>query len=204
MYWKRMLICTFCLFLIINNQLLGQEQWDKINFKAALKDTLFVSDHFIYSGFTYSDDNGKLHSSMADESGKEVIDTNLYLIGSDCIVDNGNEHQIRFCDCSYNSDTISVYIHDDNPAYTDNINIKGYNRSFSTIYKATYPVYFPGEKYVWKIKKQKLKVTTNQFQKGRWLNGFINLEIAEYFKSDTYPLSLSHIKIKGYFKCILE
>jgi hypothetical protein len=198
------LLYSTCFILIITSQIYSQQSWDKINFKEKFRDTLLVNDHFVYSDYVFKDENGQWQSDMADENGNPILDTTLYLIGSNCVIDNGDPHQARFCDCLFKEDSLFITIYDNNAAYFDEISITGFGNKFSTSYRAVYQVYYPGEKYVWETKKQKLKLSTDKFQKGRWLNGFINTEVTEFFKSNTYPLSLSTIKIKGFFKCIIK
>jgi hypothetical protein len=198
---------SFCLaisILIFKEQTLCQQKWSTINFKEKFKDTLLVSDHFVFSDYVFKDESGKWQSAMSDGKGNQIIDTTLFLIGSNCMVYNGDSHEIRFCSCSYQNDSLSVNIYDNNPAYADNIKIICSGENFAANYKSTYPTYYPGQKYIWETKSQKLKLSTDKFRKGRWLNGFIHFNVDEFFKSDTYPLTLQHIKIKGFFKCIIE
>jgi hypothetical protein len=190
--------------LAIQNHMIGQQIWNSINFKDKFKDTLLVNDNFIYSDFVFKDDNGVWQSAMSDENGNMIIDTTLYLVGSNCVIDNGDPHITRFCDCFSNNDTLSIIIYDDNAAYFDEVKILGFKNKFTSSYRTIYQLYYPGEKYDWKTKKQKLKLSNSNFEKGKWLNGFINMDVDEFFSSKTYPLTLSKIKIKGFFKCVIK
>jgi hypothetical protein len=190
--------------LLSKSHIIAQQFWSSINFKDKFKDTLLVNDHFVYSDFVFKNDDGDWESAMSDENGNMIIDTTLYLIGANCVIDNGDPHVTRFCDCFFNSDTLSIIIYDDNAAYFDEIKILGFRNKFTSMYKTVYQSYYPGEKYYWETKNQKLKLNTNNFEKGKWLNGFINMAVDEFFESNTYPLTLSKIKIKGFFKCIVR
>jgi len=193
----KMLLALFVSFTIFHEVSFCQKKWNSINYKDKLKDTLFVSDHFIYSNNSFLDKQGKWKSNLYDEIGRQIIDTSLYLIGADCIIENGDPHQIRFTKCKSHNDTLTIDIFDHRPAYSDNIEIECIDGEFSSDYQTNFTAQFPGQEYVWEIKNQ-------NFQKGKWLYAHINLDIDEFFKSDNYPLSYSKVKIKGFFKCVIE
>jgi hypothetical protein len=200
---KNILLYSGSILMLAFNSF-GQQYWSTIKFTDNLKDKLLTSDKYIHSDFVNKDANGKWQSSLLDQNGNQVIDTTFYLIGANCEIDNGEPHIIRFCKCNLENDSLFIKVYDSNPSYSDNINVLCSENNFTSNYNTVYTAFYPGQEYIWKTKKQKLKLSTSNFKKGKWLNGHISMNIDEFFKSDTYPLTFSHIKIKGFFKCVIE
>jgi len=176
----------------------SQDNWNYLKIDSLISDTLFSKNDFVLNPFMIEDENGSI------SSGLPKIDTNKYLIESNCIVDSNEFHKIRFVECERNKDTIIITIQEENPAYYDEIIIRIKDEKFKSEYKTAYKVYFPGQEYQWINRKQELILNSNDLDKISLINGWIDLEFLEIFELPKQKVKEKSIKINGYFKCNIE
>ncbi len=164
----------------------------KITYDEKLDHAFFHSSDSIYNPMTlvFKDENGRTHYDNVPDSSK-------YLVESNCMVSKDPERNLRFADARLKNDTLCIFIHEGNPAETNEI--------FLMIYKGQLiPAFDYGTPMTGSLKTTvslcQLTLQKKTYKKGEWIKGKIELSgtsVSKYCRENNFT-------VEGYFKCMVE
>ncbi|AFM26882.1 hypothetical protein [Desulfomonile tiedjei] len=119
----------------------------------------------------------------------------------------GQEHRVRFCEAKLLDGVIDLFIHEDNPAFFDQLTIRIRNGMFTCQYWTGYKAPGKGD-WIWTTKRQELTLDKKVYEKGDLIKGRIDFECAEKPTNPKYIWKygdyLATIKVYGVFRTIVK
>ena len=119
---------------------------------------------------------------------------------ADVTTSHQGNHTIKYVEAILKKDTLFLDFADLDAAYHGWLQIQIVKDKFTSEWSCIYIIKMPGEKIIYTTTKQKLILTTNQFEIGKKIRGKINIQFKENFSAPNYPSSTTNHFIKGYFE----
>ncbi|AFM23361.1 hypothetical protein [Desulfomonile tiedjei] len=175
-----------------------EQMWSRVAYDPKLSDPFFESEEWSYwEGSRENPESGRFPPGKVPSKLKHT---------ARCVSTSfGAKHEVRFCEAKLRDvDMIDLFIHENNPAFFDNLRVQIKNGMFTsqfwTLYKAG-----PRKGLTWTTKRQKLTLDKKAYQKGDVIKGRIDIEILDELIHPQYPdRPPRFIQLYGVFKTVLQ
>lgn len=155
-----------------------------------------------YPFYVIEHDDGHLENTLGEKVTAE--DAIKVEHTAKCISSHQGEHLMSFCEAKQFSGGLLLEMAGGLPAYASSLTLQiDKDKKLRCRFFATYPMTVPDEKLTWSITKKTFKMTSDKFDVGTRLLGWLSVEFDESCTIDGKVTTKSY-KIEGYVKPIIQ
>lgn len=168
-----------------------------------MKDTFSFAKQWDYPWEVFKDESTGEFTRNDDQT-LIPADTAHLFYTANCLTNVQGGYDIRYCFADQSKNTITLIFSDGLPAYASEFYFYIAGDSFYFKPKTTYPLYIPGQKISYKVTKQKLKLTRNNYKIGDKIIGYVDAEFIETISVPKKGTKQHKFYLRGYIRTPLK